>query len=66
MPRTKKSTTQSLFTSESCHSASKILSCASLRPAPPAVLFFKILSKSKSFKYQVRLLKTIHKFYIRV
>ena len=39
-PRTKKSTTQSLFTSESCLSASKILSCASLRPAPLAVLFF--------------------------
>ena len=38
--RTKKGTTQSLFTSESCLSASKILSCASLRPDPLAVLFF--------------------------
>ena len=38
--RAKKSTTQSLFTSESCLSASKILSCARLRPAPRVVLFF--------------------------
>ena len=38
--RTKRSTTSSLFSSESCFSASVILSCTSLRLAPRAVLFF--------------------------
>ena len=54
--RKKKSTTQSLFTSESCLSVSKILSCASLRPAPLVVLFFVrgvdiILENTKAEKF---------------
>ena len=47
-PRTKKSTTQSLFTSESGLSASKILSCASLLPS-----YYIFRARNNSDRYYI-------------